>query len=418
MNALYDINAEKELLSSALFKESSIYKLMDCDESLFYHGDNRAVFNAMSELYIANQHIDLASLRMILSGKVNDAYLAELAVLPPVINVDFVIHGLKQKAYKRELMDLSKDLYKSVQSNAIEFQDFMNRIIEIYEEINAPNESAYTTMAEMSDMNLDDIFLSDNYVTTGIPSLDRRIVGLFKGQLVVIAAPPGMGKTTLAWQIASNIHDSIFISMEMKRQELYAKLLSRYTGIDTLKIEAKRCDDNEIRRLVKAQHEIKRDIKLTLFDKDMPYFAMMNTIKKIHKQKPASVIVIDYLQLIEGAPGENKEDRISTITRTCKKLAFGLNVPVILLSQLTKDVLKEGRAPTLGDLRGSGAIGQDADVVIFLYETESSGIKTHHVETAKVRKGAIGHIGDLQFNKQASRFDSIDVIHNTEYFQD
>lgn len=422
MIPLHDIQAEKELLSSALFKESAIYKLMECDESMFYGGDNRAIFTAMQDLYTADQRIDMASLRMALAGKVNDAYLAELATCAPVVNVDYIITELRGKAYKRELMDLAKDLYKSVQTNGMEFNDFMERIIKINEELNAPVDSMFTTMADMSDMNLDDIFVADNYVKTKIPSLDGRIIGLFKGQLIVIAAPPGMGKTTLAWQIACNIHDSIFISMEMKRQELYAKLLSRYTGISTLKIESKCCTDDEIRKLVRAQQDVKRDIRLTLFDSDMPYFKLLNTLKKMCKQKPVSVIIIDYLQLIEGAPGENKEDRISTITRTCKKLAFGLNIPVVLLSQLTKDVLKEGREPTLGDLRGSGAIGQDADMVIFLYEKDVAGSKNHFCTVAKLRKGAIGTVGDLQFNKACSRFDSIDYAHSDTiqpgYFQD
>lgn len=414
---LFDIAAEKELLASAIFKENAVYKLMECDENIFYSSENRTVFLALQELYHADEKIDLSSLRLVLRDRVKSEYLVELVQCQYVANVDYIIKGLKEKAYKRELMTLSKDLYLSAKTGAIEFQDFVNRIIEINDEINSPEQSLFTTMAEMSDMNLDDIYQSGNFIKTGIPSLDHNILGMFKGQLIVLAAPPGMGKTTLAWQIACNVPDSIFISMEMKRHELYAKLLSRYTDISTLRIEGKQCTDDEIKKLIHAQNRIKNEIRLTLFDSDLGYFKMINTVKKLAKQKNVSMVAIDYLQLIEGAPGENHENRISTITRTCKKLAFNLNIPVVLLSQLTKDVLKEGREPTLGDLRGSGAIGQDADSVIFLYEKDSD----HYLTIAKLRKGQIGRVRNLVFNKVSSRFDSIDTDHDdssTRYFQD
>lgn len=411
-----DINAEKELLSAALFKENAIYKIMECDEKIFYSPENKIIFNALSQLYHADEKIDISSLRLVLGNKIKPEYLAEIMECHYVANIDFIIKGLKQKAYKRELMTLSKDLYTAVKNNALEFKDFVNRIIEINDELNSPEESLYTTMAEMSDMNLDDIYISDNYIKTGIPALDDRILGMFKGQLIILAAPPGMGKTTLAWQIACNVPDSIFISLEMKRQELYAKLLSRYTDISTLRIEGKQCSGDDVAKLLKAQEQIKKDIKLTLFDSDIGYFNLINNVKKLAKQKNVSMIAIDYLQLIEGAPGENNENRISAITRTCKKLAFNLNIPVVLLSQLTKDVIKEDRAPTLGDLRGSGAIGQDADIVIFLYEENNE----HSLSIGKSRKGKIGKVGGLTFNKISSRFDSIDYRHaaNPEYFQD
>lgn len=411
-----DINAEKELLSAALFKENAIYKIMECDEKIFYSPENKIIFNALSQLYHADEKIDISSLRLVLGNKIKPEYLAEIMECHYVANIDFIIKGLKQKAYKRELMTLSKDLYTAVKNNRVEFKDFVNRIIEINDELNSPEESLYTTMAEMSDMNLDDIYISDNYIKTGIPALDDRILGMFKGQLIILAAPPGMGKTTLAWQIACNVPDSIFISLEMKRQELYAKLLSRYTDISTLRIEGKQCSGDDVAKLLKAQEQIKKDIKLTLFDSDIGYFNLINNVKKLAKQKNVSMIAIDYLQLIEGAPGENNENRISAITRTCKKLAFNLNIPVVLLSQLTKDVIKEDRAPTLGDLRGSGAIGQDADIVIFLYEENNE----HSLSIGKSRKGKIGKVGGLTFNKISSRFDSIDYRHaaNPEYFQD
>lgn len=414
---LFDIAAEKELLASAIFKENAVYKLMECDENIFYSSENRTVFLALQELYHADEKIDLSSLRLVLRDRVKSEYLIELVQCQYVANVDYIIKGLREKAYKRELMTLSRDLYSSVKSGAIEFRDFVNRIIEINDEINSPADSMFTTMAEMSDMNLDDIYQSGNFIKTGITSLDHNILGMFKGQLIVLAAPPGMGKTTLAWQIACNVPDSIFISMEMKRHELYAKLLSRYTDISTLRIEGKQCTDDEIKKLIHAQAKIKNEIRLTLFDSDLGYFKMINTIKKVAKQKNVSMVAIDYLQLIEGAPGENHENRISTVTRTCKKLAFNLNIPVILLSQLTKDVLKEGREPTLGDLRGSGAIGQDADSVIFLYEKDAD----HYLTIAKLRKGQIGRVRNLKFNKVSSRFDSIDTDHDdssTRYFQD
>ena len=218
-----------------------------------------------------------------------------------------------------------------------------------------------------------------------------------------------MGKSTFAWNLATNINDTLFLSYEMERQELYAKLLARYSGVNSLRIEGKKCGDAEIQKLIPAIDEIKKNIRIKVYDYPLQFFRMISEIRKTCKQREVKAVFIDYLQLIDGAKGENKEDKISVITRTLKLLAKELKKPIVLLSQLTKDVLKDNRKPTLGDLRGSGAIGQDADVVIFLFENKE--LETQ-LTIAKGRKGGLGDIDGISFEKNFSRF--VDEYAQTE----
>lgn len=402
----HDTQSEKDILSSALLNETALLKLMECDENIFYFIDNRKIFNAITELFNADEKVDMSSVRTFLNGSVKEDYLISLSLCPTIHGIDYLISDLEKKSYQRELMSLSKDLYNSVISGDVCFKDFINRIIEINDKMNEPKQSECITVSELSEIDFDELYKSGNYLETGILGLDEKILGLFKGQLVVVAAPPGLGKSTLALQIACNINDSVYISLEMSREELYAKILSRYSEVNSQKIEGKKCDSSEVGRLLRAREEIKKEIRLTLFDSSISFFKLISRIKKICKSGNVKTIIIDYLQLVDGAPGANQEEKISKITRTLKLLAFSLKIPVVLLSQLTKDVLKEGRAPTLGDLRGSGAIGQDADVVIFLYDDKDN---SHSISIGKCRKGQTGKLRGIEFEKKYSRFKNIET---------
>jgi replicative DNA helicase len=416
MNLPANIIAEKEILCTAILKQDALFRLMEYSENIFFTSENRAVFLAMQSLFNADEKIDLTTLRTVLNDKLGN-YLIDLIQSNTVVNIDYVLNDLYHKQLQRELMFISQDLYKTVQSGDISYIDFIEKIIEIHEKINAPKLSECTTMSAMTELDLDEIFNSHNYIKTKIHALDDGLIGLFNGQLVVIAAPPGCGKTTLAFQIACNIENSLFISLEMKRNELYAKLLSRYSGVNSMKIEGKTLADDDVIKLLKAKDDIKKEINITVYDFPLPFLKIMSTIRKHHKQKKINVVVIDYLQLIEGLSGENREEKISKLTRSLKLLAGELNIPIICLSQLTKDVLKEGRAPTLGDLRGSGAIGQDADVVIFLYEDKNNN---NAILIGKGRKGPTGKLSGIYFNKNYSRFENIETRYgdcqNPDYF--
>lgn len=401
-----DEKAEKEILASALFKKDVLYSLLESN-NIFYNNQHRVIFNAMSELNNLNENVDLSTLRIYLNDEKFDPLLTELAQCSLIFNHKFVIRELELKSCQRDLMLNAQDLFKSCQAGSIQYQEFIDKIIEINDLINRPARSECITMEEMTDQNLDDIFKITDFIKTGLYGLDSKIIGLFKTQLIVIAAAPGLGKTTLAWNLACNINDSLFVSYEMQRNELYAKLLSRYSGVNSLKIEGKTLNEVELIEVLRAIDQIKKTIKLTLFDYSLPFCRLMSAIRKVCKQKKINAIFIDYLQLIEGAHGENREERISNVTRSLKLLAGELKTPIILLSQLTKDVMKEGRAPTLGDIRGSGAIVQDADVVIFLYDEDEKTV----LNVAKGRKGTLGTVTGIDFQKNYSRFVDIDDRH-------
>ena len=233
------------------------------------------------------------------------------------------------------------------------------------------------------------------------------IRGFFNGQLIVIAARPGKGKSTLAWQFAQKINDgALFFSLEMGRDELYAKSISAVTDIEVDKIESKKMDSVEFAKLMKAHEGFTESMRLVLYDKPKSKSNIINTIRKEHKQRNIRVVFIDYLQLIAGGKGNNPNERIQNITMALKNLARELRIPIVLLSQLNREVEKSKRFPVLSDLRDSGAIEQDADLVLFLHEDDDTYLiisKGRKVNTGKVTDGNGTSL--IYFNKKYSRFE-------------
>lgn len=400
---LNDIESEKIVISCALAKKEALYTLLEYDENVFYFAPHRKIYRMLKELSEAGEDIDLRVLLAKVKESGDHGLVEVVAQLMPgyTINFQYVLRQLAAWQHKRELSDTSADLHKAVSTGKMDYKEFLDKIVEIQDSLNAGKQSEYCTMSELANQDLDELFREESYIPSGFKSLDDHLLGFFKGQLIVLAARPGRGKSTFALNIVENTgYETLFFSLEMKRVELYAKMLSSKAEVETRKIEGKCFDSAESFRISKAHTEIKNTIKMTLFDKGQNFSKIISSIHRFIEIKRPQLIIIDYLQQIKGAPGATQNEKMGNITGVLKNIAMQKDIPIILLSQLSRAVEKENRRPVLSDLRDSGSIEQDADVVIFLHEDQG----VTEVIVAKARKGRQGKLLGFKFDKPYSRF--------------
>ncbi len=412
-------NSEKEILSAALSNPEKLSLLMEFKEDLFYFSENKIIFNAIKELYEDDIIIDSS----VLTGKLKDinkfnnleSHLFSIYKSHSPVSISYHLEKLNKLSKNRKLMLYLKDAYTGIKNNNVSYQQFIDKIIEVNEPIDVSDDSA--TYKDMSKINLDDLYTKSKFIKSGINNLDEKLYGFRDGQLIIIAGRPGMGKSTLSMQITDNIKKNVvFFSLEMTRDEIYVKSLSNRANVDSNKIEHKKMNDEEIKRVLFA-HELSNNYDIIMYDKIFTLSDIKNKIKKSHKRGKCDIVFIDYLQLMNGGVGDTKDQKIGSITRTMKLLAKKLDIPIVLLSQLNRDLDKHSREPVLSDLRESGNIEQDADVVIFVHEKEGKCI----IIVAKNRKGRTGKIETIVFEKEFSRFrDAIETFNyeNPSYIHD
>ena len=410
----YCEQTEKEVLSACLVNNEKLIQLIECEDDIFFINENRNIFTAIKELYNDNIPIDVSVLTNKLKENniFNESYL--ISVYQSYTPVSIVVHieRLNYLRKKRKLITYLKDAYTSIKSNDMNYELFIEKIIEVNE---TGIDTGYTSISDMSKMSLDDIFTQQNFINTGIKSLDDKMFGLRNSNMIIIAGRPGHGKTTLALQMSKNIKSGVlFFSLEMTKDELYLKFLSNAAQVENNRIEHKKMTEDEFHRVLKA-HDMYSKYDIKIIDNCFNIIDMKNKIKKMNKRGGLKCVFIDYLQLIKGGQGENQNLRIGHISRTIKLLAMELNIPIVLLSQLSRDNEKQGRDPLLSDLRDSGSLEQDANVVIFTHENDSQC----EIIVAKNRKGRTGKIKSIRFIKEYSIFEENEaVFENLSYIHD
>jgi replicative DNA helicase len=388
------MDAEHQLLTNAIHRRESLENLLELGADYFFSKGTAEVFQIIADLVYNDIEISLTTLLDV--GRERELVLKIYNNMStyddkPLINI------LKRERFKRLGMMVMKDAI-NIMSKGGNIDEQLQRLIDLYDETHSTKEKLGGYVAELAKEEIDTLIKNNNYLTTGISNLDTMLTGLFPGQLVVIAAAPGSGKTTIALQIADKINEAVFYSYEMTKKQLYIKMLASHSGVDSFKITGGRISDVEREKLDKARIVIKDRCKLKIGE-PLQFIQLLHDMKS-QVRNGAKLIVIDYLQLIVGSTGENQEQKLAKITRGLKLFALENKVPVVLLSQLTKDILKEQKAPTLGHLRGSGAIGQDADTVLFLWVQN----ERTRLLIAKAREGRPGDIDGIEFEKEYSRF--------------
>ena len=416
----HDEDAEQAVLGSMLTDNDAVMAAVEVlKEDAFYREDNKIIYQAILNLYSKSEPIDIITLKDELEsmGKFEQVggfeYLASLPdKVPTTANVQKYIKIVEEKSVLRNLIKTANEIIELGYNPTEDVEDIMDGAEKkIFDIMQSKNTKSYTPIKDVlveSFTNLEKLYNQKQHVT-GVPTqfydLDDKTAGLHGSELILVAARPAMGKTAFALNIATNaalranVPVAIF-SLEMSKDQLVNRMLCSEAMVDSNKVRTGKLDEEDWTKLAEAIGPLS---EAGVYIDDTPGISVMEIrtkCRKLKMEKNIGLVVIDYLQLISGSNKRNgsREQEISEISRSLKVLAKELNVPVIALSQLSRAVeQRDDHRPMLSDLRESGAIEQDADIVMFLYRDdyynkESSEKDIAEVIIAKQRGGSTGTV--------------------------
>lgn len=416
----HDEDAEQAVLGSMLTDNDAVMAAVEVlKEDAFYREDNKIIYQAILNLYSKSEPIDIITLKDELEsmGKFEQVggfeYLASLPdKVPTTANVQKYIKIVEEKSVLRNLIKTANEIIELGYNPTEDVEDIMDGAEKkIFDIMQSKNTKSYTPIKDVlveSFTNLEKLYNQKQHVT-GVPTqfydLDDKTAGLHGSELILVAARPAMGKTAFALNIATNaalranVPVAIF-SLEMSKDQLVNRMLCSEAMVDSNKVKTGKLDEEDWTKLAEAIGPLS---EAGVYIDDTPGISVMEIrtkCRKLKMEKNIGLVVIDYLQLISGSNKRNgsREQEISEISRSLKVLAKELNVPVIALSQLSRAVeQRDDHRPMLSDLRESGAIEQDADIVMFLYRDdyynkESAEKDIAEVIIAKQRGGSTGTV--------------------------
>lgn len=440
----HNVDAEASLLGAVLIDTDAVIKIADrIGPQDFFDPKHARIYEALIALYEKRSAIDVLTLANQLKGTGflemvgGPAYLSELTnFVPTAAHVEQYADIVAEKALRRRLIRVSDDmtsLGKDESKNLKELiEEAETRLFEVSKQhVKQSIVSIETVLAESFE-RLDDLHKDSNKLR-GIPTsyrdLDNMLAGLQPSDLFILAARPSMGKTAfvlnLAHKIATEAKESVLIfSLEMSKEQLVDRLLSMESGVDAWALRTGKLTDNDFEKLGEAMGALS---EAKIYIDDTPGITVSDLRTKArreaHTQK-LGLVIVDYLQLMSGGSrfgGDgNRVQEISEISRGLKGVARELNVPVIALSQLSRSVeSRHPQIPQLADLRESGSIEQDADVVAFLYREdyynpESDRKNIMDVLIKKHRNGPTGGV-ELYFDRDKQRISSLDTSHGSPF---
>jgi replicative DNA helicase len=436
--------AEASLLGAILIDSDAIVKIADIvSPQDFYDERHLRIFEAIKQLYEKHSPIDVLTLSDQLKGMGlidmvgGAAYLTELTnFVPTAAHVEQYAEIVSQKALRRRLIKASQDILSYGYDEARGFKELIeeaeSRLFEVSQRhIKQDVISLETILAESFD-RLDDLHKDKNKirgVPTGYKDMDDKLAGLQPSDLFILAARPSMGKTAFALNLAHNValkaeQGVLIFSLEMSKEQLVDRLLSMESGVDAWALRTGNLTDSDFEKIGHAMGTLS---EAQIFIDDTPGITVSDLRTKARReahQHPIGLIIVDYLQLMSGGSrfgGEgNRVQEISEISRGLKGIARELKVPLLALSQLSRSVeSRHPQIPQLADLRESGSIEQDADVVAFIYredyynpETERKNITDILIK--KHRNGPTGTV-ELHFDREKQRFRSLDTRHTQPF---
>jgi len=439
-----DLQAEQAILGAVLLESDTIDIVREkLNGNEFYSVPHTRILTAMFAMHEQEEPIDLVTIadRLTVSGHLEDVggitYLTSLAgAVPTAANVDHYIGIVQEKHLLRQALDTSKMIVNAVKGGdprtvissmesavtrlsdqaapSREFHPIRDVLVEVFEQ------------AEVRWLNKE-----TNRGITGVeshfPDLDKMTSGFQKNDLIIVAARPSVGKTAFALNIAQNVaikstETVAVFSLEMSAAQLVQRIICSEANIDASRMRTGYFDGNDWERMSVALGTLS---EAKIFIDDTPALTVYDIrakCRRLKKEHGLGMIVIDYLQLIagRGRRGANRQEEVSEISRTLKQIARELEVPVIALSQLSRGVeQRQDKRPMMSDLRESGAIEQDADIVAFLYrddyyDKESEKKNIIEIIIAKQRNGPVGTV-ELAFLKNFNKFVSLDRSHAESY---
>ncbi|MDR2558961.1 MAG: replicative DNA helicase [Oscillospiraceae bacterium] len=446
----YSLDAEQAVLGSILLDSKLISEVADKLTAQSFHiGLNSEIFGVMMQMFITGKPIDIITVMdnaFITDNKGNrkgifdnqaDAKLYLTKLMESAISPSSIVSYatiIAEKYMVRQLMFASNEIFNLANAGTEEPQDLLDfaetKIYDIRNEKDItglmPIKPTVTEKVnEISVIAANPDAYYKKYTSTSFERLDKLIFGLAPADLIVIAGRPGMGKTTFAVNIAVNVAKKYrdkkvaVFTFEMSREQLVERILASEARVETDKMIKGEVDHNDWKNI---SHAVETLSELQIYIDETPNISIANMKAALRRMKNIGVVVIDYLQLMStGGKHTNRVTEVGEITRNLKIMAKELNIPIILASQLSRDVekRKEDKRPMASDLRDSGTIEQDADIVIMLYRESFYNKETEFPNkceciVVKNRRGETGTF-DLNFDGKYYSFTSAEFIHVSEY---
>lgn len=430
-----NLDAEMAILGSCFLSSYALDKV--CEEvssDMFYSEANKKIFEAIDELHKNKIPLDSTTLTNEIEKRDNINTIGGVEYLSEVIdsvitaaNVDYYIDIIREKALRRKLIEVSTSITTSAFDEDSETNDIIdNAEKNIFSVTKAKKAGEFKEIGDVmksTQNRLEELAKNDREITgisTGFYDFDKLTSGLHENELIIIAARPAMGKTAFAVNLAVNAainskKNVALFNLEMSAEQLAMRMISAQGGIDQNKLKTGRLEHNDWKKVNEAISELSNT---NLFIEDASGITVSEIrakCRRLSTQGPGlGLVVIDYLQLIDGSAryAGNRQQEVSEISRSLKTMAMELNVPVVALAQLSRSVeLRENKRPIMSDLRESGSIEQDADIVAFLYRDdyynksaqEQTNISVTELIVGKHRNGNTGTI-ELLFERNMSNF--------------
>jgi replicative DNA helicase len=430
----HNIEAEQSVIGSLLIDRDAIIRvasMLKADD--FFFGANGTIYQAIIDLYNRREPTDFITLsdelqrrdRLDQIGGI--AYLSSLLnLVPTAVHVEYYGKIVERTATLRRLIDAGAEIVSIGYREGIDVEDALDSSERaIFDVSQRRTTRDFQSIADVLERFFDQIdYLQQNRgalvgVPTGFTDLDKLTGGLQRSDLIIVAARPSVGKTAFALGMAYGaavLHGKTVgvFSLEMSAEQLVQRLLSTETGVDSHRLRLGQIDDHEWDRISRA---FGRLAEAQIYIDDSPGMSVMelrSKARRLQAERGLDMLVIDYLQLMQGRRSENRVQEISEISRGLKGIARELDIPVIALSQLSRAVeTRSDHHPLLSDLRESGSIEQDADIVMFIYReevyeetTENKGIA--EISVAKHRNGPVGKV-NLRFFQKTARFADLEL---------
>lgn len=438
--------AEQSVLGSILLQPTALIAANEFIQANdFYRRGHQLIFQAMIDLNENNEEIDLVTVadRLANNKQLEDVggtpYLAELSsIVPTAANVEHYAKIVEERALLRRLIQASTEIITETYEESDDISNILDmaeqKILKVSERKNRSGFLKIGDVLRDSMEEIDHLYQNNEEITglsSGYRALDLMTAGLHEDELIILAARPGVGKTAFALNVAQNIGTSTsenvaIFSLEMGATQLVNRMLCAEGTINANNLRTGQLSEEEFEKLFVAMGSLS---KANIFIDDTPGIRVSEIRAKsrrlMQERGGIGLIIIDYLQLIEGSGRESRQQEVSEISRQLKKLAMELSVPVIAISQLSRSVeQRQDKRPILSDLRESGSLEQDADIVAFLYredyyrdeegeEDEEDDDNVVEILIEKNRSGARGTV-KLLFIKEYNKFSSLSYYPESE----
>ncbi len=431
-----NIDAEQSIIGAMIIDRIAIAQAVESLKSEdFYREIHKVIFNAILDLYQRDIPVDMVTLidHLRSSEKLEAAggitYVTEVcSSVVTTANISSHIKLVQQKSMLRKLIKASTEIIDDSYNKQNDVPSVMDsaekKIFDIAERRSTSDFENMSTVLERGFSEIERLFNNKGEITgvpSGFPELDGKTSGFQKGDMILIAARPSMGKTTFALNLAENAalrtgKSVAIFSLEMSKEQLAYKLLCSEANVDMLKLRTGNLEDSDWESIARASGPL-ASAKIYIDDTaGTTVMEMRSKCRRLKIEHGIDLIIIDYLQLMSGSNTESRQQEVSEISRSIKALAKEMQCPIIALSQLSR--APEQRAdhrPMLSDLRESGSIEQDADIVMFLYRDEYYDKETEDKNVAeciiaKQRNGPTGTV-KLAWLGQFSKFGRLDIVH-------